>query len=42
MPTPEFDLDVKSMGVSLQSLEQLSKLYEASGGYCNSNDYNQS
>ena len=30
MPTPEFDLDVKSMGVSLQSLQQLSKLYEAS------------
>ena len=30
MPTPEFDLDVKSMGVSLKSLQQLSKLYQAS------------
>ena len=30
MPTPEFDLDVKSMGVSLKSLRKLSKLYEVS------------
>ena len=30
MPTPEFDLDVKSMGVSLKSLQKLSKLYEVS------------
>ena len=30
MPTPKFDLDVRSMGVSLKSLQQLSKLYEAS------------
>ena len=30
MPTPEFDLDVKSMGISLKTLEKLSKLYEAS------------
>ena len=30
MPTPEFDLDAKSMGVSLKSLRKLSKLYEVS------------
>ena len=30
MPTPEFDSDVKSMGVSLKSLRKLSKLYEVS------------
>ena len=30
MPTPEFDSDVKSMGVSLKSLQKLSKLYEVS------------
>ena len=30
MPTPEFDLDVKDMGVSLKSLRELSKLYEVS------------
>ena len=30
MPTPEFDLDVKSMGVSLKSLQELSKRYSAS------------
>ena len=30
MPTPEFDSDVKSMGVSLNSLRKLSKLYEVS------------
>lgn len=30
MPTPEFDLDVKSMGVSLNSLRKLSKRYEVS------------
>ncbi|MDE0635329.1 MAG: ImmA/IrrE family metallo-endopeptidase [Candidatus Poribacteria bacterium] len=30
MPTPEFDLDVKSRGVSLKSLQELSKLYEVS------------
>lgn len=30
MPTPEFDLDVQNMGVSLKSLQELSKLYEVS------------
>lgn len=30
MPTPEFDLDVRSMGISLKSLQKLSKLYEVS------------
>ena len=30
MPTPEFNLDVKSMGVSLKSLQKLSELYEVS------------
>ena len=30
MPTPGFDSDVKSMGVSLKSLQKLSKLYEVS------------
>lgn len=30
MPTPEFDSDVKSMGVSLKSLQKLSKVYEVS------------
>lgn len=30
MPTPEFDSDVKNMGVSLKSLQELSKLYEVS------------
>ena len=30
MPTPEFDLDVKSRGVSLKSLQELSQLYEVS------------
>ena len=30
LPTPEFDLDVKNMGVSLKSLRKLSKLYEVS------------
>ena len=30
MPMPEFDLDVKNMGVSLNSLQTLSKLYEVS------------
>ena len=30
MPTPEFDSDVKSMGVLLRSLRKLSKLYEVS------------
>ena len=30
MPTPEFDLDVKSIGVSLKSLQKLSELYEVS------------
>ena len=30
MPTPEFDLDVKNMGISLKSLVELSRRYEAS------------
>ena len=30
MPTPDFDLDVQIMGVSLKSLQELSKLYEVS------------
>ncbi len=30
MPTPEFDLDVKGMGVSLKSLQELSRRYETS------------
>ena len=30
MPIPEFDLDVKKRGISLKSLQELSKLYEAS------------
>ena len=30
MPTPDFDLDVESMGVSLKTLQQLSRLYEVS------------
>ena len=30
LPAPEFDLDVKQMGISLKSLEELSTLYEAS------------
>ena len=30
MPTPDFDLDVESMGISLKSLGELSKRYEAS------------
>ena len=30
MPTPEFDLDVQNIGISLESLEELSKLYEVS------------
>ena len=30
MPTPEFDSDVKSKGISLKSLQELSKLYEVS------------
>ena len=30
MPTPDFDLDVESMGVSLKSLRELSRRYEAS------------
>ena len=30
MPTPEFDLDVRSMRISLKSLQTLSKLYEVS------------
>lgn len=30
MPTPEFDLDVNNMGISLKSLEKLSTLYETS------------
>ena len=30
MPTPEFDLDVKAESISIQSLQEFSKLYEAS------------
>ena len=30
MPTPDFDLEVESMGISLKSLRKLSKRYEAS------------
>ena len=30
LPTPEFDSDVSQRGISLESLEELSKLYEAS------------
>ena len=30
MPTPEFDLHVQNIGISLESLEELSKLYEVS------------
>lgn len=30
MPTPEFDLDLKNIGISLKSLKELSKRYEVS------------
>ena len=30
LPSPEFDLEVRRRGISLESLEELSKLYEAS------------
>ena len=30
MPTPDFDLDVESRGISIKSLQELSKRYEAS------------